>query len=91
VRHFAAMDYQDVPALMAELGNISTVSAVTLRFVILTAARTGEVLGARWSEIDWGEKTWTVPAARAKTHRDHVNRFQQVPLRFCRGLSCCGA
>jgi integrase len=60
---------------MTELCQISTVSAVALRFLILSAARTGEVLGARRSEIDWTEKTWTVPAARAKTNRDHV-----VPL-----------
>jgi len=45
---------------------------VALRFLILTAARTGEVLGARWAEIDWTEKTWTVPAIRAKTNRDHI-------------------
>jgi integrase len=75
VKHFRAMDYQDVPAFMAELGQIDTVAAVSLRFLILTAARTGEVIGARWNEIDWNEKTWTVPAARAKTGRKHV-----VPL-----------
>ena len=40
--------------------------------MILTAARAGEVLGARWAEIDWAEKTWTVPAIRAKTNRDHI-------------------
>jgi integrase len=75
VKHFRAMEFRDVPAFMTELCQISTVSAVALRFLILSAARTGEVLGARRSEIDWTEKTWTVPAARAKTNRDHV-----VPL-----------
>ena len=43
--------------------------------MILVAARTGEVIGARWNEIDWNQRTWTVPAARAKTGRNHV-----VPL-----------
>src|SRR5262249_29932106 len=75
VKHFRAMDYQDVPAFMAELGQIDTVAAASLRFIILTAARTGEVIGARWNEVDWNERTWTVPAVRAKTKRNHV-----VPL-----------
>jgi integrase len=75
VKHFRAMDYQDVPAFMAELGQIDTVAAATLRFLVLVAARTNEVLGARWNEIDWNERTWTVPAMRAKTARTHV-----VPL-----------
>jgi integrase len=75
VKHFRAMDYQDVPAFMAELGQIDTVAAASLGFLVLTAARTNEVLGAQWSEISWQEKTWTVPAVRAKTKRNHV-----VPL-----------
>jgi len=75
VKHFRAMDYQDVPAFMAELGQIDTVAARSLRFLILTAARTGEVIGARWNEVDWNERTWTVPAVRAKTKRNHI-----VPL-----------
>jgi integrase len=72
VKHFRAMEFRDVPAFMAELCQIDTIGAVALRFLIFTAARTGEVLGARWSEIDWTEKTWTVPATRAKTNRDHI-------------------
>jgi integrase len=75
VKHFRAMDFREIPAFINELCQISTVSAVALRFLILSAARTGEVLGAHWSEIDWTEKTWTVPAVRAKTNRDHI-----VPL-----------
>ena len=75
VKHFRAMDYQDVPAFMVELGQIDTVAVASLRFLIFTAARTGEVIGARWNEIDWKERTWTVPAVRAKTKRNHV-----VPL-----------
>ena len=51
------------------------VAARALEFLILTAARTGEVIGARWSEIDLLDKTWTVPAARMKAHREH-----RVPL-----------
>src|SRR5215472_808389 len=75
VKHFRAMDYQDVPAFMAKLGQIDTVAAASLRFLVLTAARTNEVVGARWNEVDWNERTWTVPAVRAKTKRNHI-----VPL-----------
>jgi integrase len=46
-----------------------------LEFLVLTAARTGEVIGARWNEIDLLDKTWTVPAGRMKAHREH-----RVPL-----------
>jgi integrase len=75
VEHFRAMDFQDVRGFMVELGRINTMSAITLRFLVLTCARTAEVTGARWREIDWDERTWTVPAARTKANRDHV-----VPL-----------
>jgi integrase len=72
VKHFRAMEFRDLPTFMVELCQIDTIGAVALRFLILTAARTGEVLGACWTEIDWTEKTWTVPAVRAKTKRDHI-------------------
>jgi integrase len=42
-----------------------------LEFAILTAARTGEVIGARWDEIDLADKTWTVPATRMKAGKEH--------------------
>ena len=51
------------------------IAARALEFLILTAARTGEVIGARWSEIDLLDKTWTVPAARMKARREH-----RIPL-----------
>jgi integrase len=75
VKHFRAMEFRDVPAFMAQLRSIKTVGAIALRFLILSAARSGEVLGARWDEINWAENTWTIPAARAKTNRAHI-----VPL-----------
>ena len=86
VKHFRAMDYQDVPAFMVELGQIDTVAAASLRFVVLTAARTGEVIGARWNEVDWNERTWTVPAARAKTGRNHVVPLSTVALAILREM-----
>jgi integrase len=80
------MDYRDVPAFMVELGQIDTVAAAGLRFVILTAARTGEVIGARWNEIDWNERTWTVPSTRAKTKMQHVVPLSTGALAVLRGI-----
>jgi integrase len=73
--HHAAMPYDAVPAFMADLHKRAAVAALALEFLILTAARSGEVLGARWEEIDLEAKVWTVPAARMKAGREH-----RVPL-----------
>jgi integrase len=69
------MDYADVPAFIAELRERQAMAAMALEFAILTAARSGEVLGARWNEIDLEAKVWAVPAARMKAGREH-----RVPL-----------
>jgi len=73
--HHAAMDYRDVPAFIAQLRECDVIAAMALEFCILTATRSGEVYGARWSEIDMAAKVWTVPAARTKAAREH-----RVPL-----------
>lgn len=75
VRHHPALPYQDVPEFMAALRAQTGVSARALEFTILTAARTGEALGARWPEIDFKSRTWTVPGDRMKAGREH-----RVPL-----------
>jgi integrase len=75
VEHHAALPYGELPAFLPDLREQEGTAARALEFLILTAARTGEVIGARWSEIDLGDKTWTVPAARMKAHREH-----RVPL-----------
>ena len=69
--HHAAMAYDDVPTFMAALRGREAVAALALEFVILTAARTGEAIGAKWEEIDFDAKVWTVPAARMKAGREH--------------------
>jgi integrase len=76
-RHHAAIAYSDVPDFMARLRERQAVSmaALALEFIILTAARLGEVLGANWSEIDLAAKVWIVPAPRMKAGREH-----RVPL-----------
>jgi integrase len=75
VRHHPAMPYADLPGFMAELRDRASISARALEFAILTAARTGEVIGAQWSEIDLGARIWTIPAERMKGGREH-----RVPL-----------
>ena len=73
--HHAAMPFADVPEFLVRLREVDGVAARALEFAILTAARSGEALGARWSEIDLGNRIWTVPAARMKAAREH-----RVPL-----------
>jgi integrase len=75
VKHFAALPYGDLPGFMMELRNQNSISAAALEFAILTAARTGEVIGATWGEFDLRNMTWIVPAARMKARREH-----RVPL-----------
>jgi integrase len=75
VKHHAALPYVQVGAFMAALRTREAVAARALEFTILTAARTGEVLGARWDEIDFQTKVWVVPASRMKSGREH-----RVPL-----------
>lgn len=73
--HHAAMPYADVPTFIAELRQREAVAALMLEFTILTAARTGEVIGATWAELDREAKLWTIPAMRMKAGRIH-----RVPL-----------
>jgi integrase len=75
VKHHAALPYADIPAFMNELRAMEGIAALALEFVILTAARTGEVIYTRWREIDFKKHTWTVPAERMKSGREH-----RVPL-----------
>jgi len=75
--HHAAMAYDGLPAFIGRLRERQgeSVAALALEFAIVTAARSGEVLGARWTEFDLEAKVWTVPAARMKAGRSH-----RVPL-----------
>jgi Arm DNA-binding domain/Phage integrase family len=73
--HHAALPFRDVPAFIGQLRRRDATAALALEFTILTAARSGEVLGALWDEIDLKACVWTVPAARMKAGREH-----RVPL-----------
>lgn len=75
VRHHPALPYEQVPEFVAKLRVAASPSARALEFLILTAARTSEVLEAQWTEIDLDKGVWTVPADRMKAGREH-----RVPL-----------
>jgi integrase len=75
IEHHPALPYAEVGSFMADLRAQEGISARALEFAILTGARTGEVIGATWAEINLAEKMWTVPAERMKAGKEH-----RVPL-----------
>jgi integrase len=75
VEHHAALDWREAPALMAKLADDPSMAARCLRFLMLTATRSGEARGARWAEIDLDAAVWTIPGGRMKTAKEH-----RVPL-----------
>jgi integrase len=81
------MPYEDVPAFISNLREREGIAPLALEFCILTAARSGEVLGLRWSEIDFGRAVWTVPAARMKAGREHRVPLSGRAIAILRGLA----
>lgn len=75
VEHHAALPYEHIPEFVTKLRGAASISARALEFLILTAARTNEVLDAQWSEFDLEKAIWIVPAERMKAGREH-----RVPL-----------
>jgi integrase len=75
VEHFAALPYREVPGLVQKLRALDGVRERALELLILCASRAGEILGARWDEIDLADRIWTVPAERMKGRREH-----RIPL-----------
>jgi len=73
--HHKAMPYEAVPDLMRALAARNANAAHALRFLILTAGRSGEIRGARWNEVDLVAETWTIPRERMKAGKEH-----RVPL-----------
>ena len=69
--HHPALPYADTPAFMKDLADREALSARALEFTILTVARSGEVLGATWGEVDLDKAEWTIPAARMKAGKEH--------------------
>ena len=74
-RHLAALPFEEVPTFLVRVREKSTIARLALEFLILAAARSGEVRGMRWPEIDLAKRVWTVPADRMKAGKAHL-----VPL-----------
>jgi integrase len=86
VQHHAALPWGEVAGFMRELRNREGVAARALEFAILTAARTNEVIGARWAEIDFAAATWTISARRMKAAKEHRVPLSPAALALLRGL-----
>jgi integrase len=87
VKHHAALPWQEVGAFMQALGEQQGVAALALAFAILTAARSGEVIRARWSEMDMQAAVWIVPAARMKAGQEHRVPLSKPALAILRNVA----
>lgn len=86
VQHHAALPYDEMGDFMANLRKREGIAPRALEFAILTAARTGEVIGATWSEIDMDKAVWTIPAERMKARRDHRVPLSDAALSLLKSL-----
>lgn len=86
VQHHAALPYDEMGDFMANLRKREGIAPRALEFAILTAARTGEVIGATWSEIDMDKAIWTIPAERMKARRDHRVPLSDAALSLLKSL-----
>ena len=89
--HHKSMPYADLPAFMGRLRERESVSARALEFVILTASRTSEAIGARWEEIDPDAAMWNVPGSRMKAGVDHAVPLSHRAVEILRGLKSARA
>lgn len=86
VEHHPALPYGDMPGFWADLAKREGIAAKALQYTILTAARSGETLGAQWPEISFETKTWTVPASRMKAGREHKVPLSDAALAVLKSL-----
>jgi integrase len=86
VQHHPAMPFKEVPAFLADLRSRESLAARALELCILTATRTSEAIGARWSEFDLQEGVWTIPSERMKAGREHVIPLPGAALAIVKAL-----
>lgn len=86
VKHHPALPVAETPRFMGALRAADGIGARALEFAVLTAARSGEVRGATWREIDLKAKQWTVPAERMKRHRQHVVPLSDAAVALLKAL-----
>lgn len=87
VVHHPALPYAEIANFMKCLRRVPGVGALALEFLILTAARSGEVRGATWSEIDLDQKIWTIPAARMKMEREHRVALSDAAIALLKSMT----
>ena len=90
VEHHAALPFAECPAFLAKLRQKDSIAARALEFTILTAARTGETIGATWDEIDLKAKIWIVPAERMKAGKEHRVPLTPRAVEILNGLKRAG-
>jgi integrase len=86
VQHFAALPLDEVPGFVARLKAVNGTGARALEILILTAARSGEIRGAMWSELDMDAAIWTIPAERMKMKREHRVPLSMQALQLLKSL-----
>jgi integrase len=84
--HHAAMNYAELPDFMRDLQTRQATAALALEFAVLTAGRSGEVLGAQWSEFDLDRAIWTIPATRMKAGREHRVPLSKRALKIAKAM-----
>jgi integrase len=87
IQHHPAMPVEKTGAFVKALRQQEGTAARALEFLILTAARTGEVIGMQWPEVDLDGAVWTVPVERMKGHREHRVPLSPAALKLLRSLS----
>lgn len=90
-QNYPALPYAEIGAFMTDLRARPAIAARALEFTIMTAARSGETLGARWDEIDFDAKLWTMPAVRMKSGKDHRVPLSDAALAVLRPLQAARA
>jgi integrase len=86
VKHHAALPYVEISGFMHSLRERNAVAARGLEFAVLTAARTGEVIRSKWSEIDFKASIWTIPAERMKSGREHRVPLSDAAVALLQGM-----
>jgi integrase len=87
VEHFESVPVEAIPGFYARLSKVTSTTAKALRFLTLTATRTGDVRGADWGEVDLRRRTWTIPASRMKGGHEHVVPLPDVAVKLLKGMS----
>ncbi|MEZ5617204.1 MAG: tyrosine-type recombinase/integrase [Rhodocyclaceae bacterium] len=86
IEHHAALDWREIGPFMAALRGQEGMAAKMMQFAILTAARSGEVRGATWDEIDLASAVWTIPASRMKAKKEHRIPLSKAALKLLEAL-----